>query len=310
MSLINKVKNPYVLLVLATLFWGSNFPLGSLLVQTLPPVQLSFLRWLVAFVIFAPFMYRKVKEHRAIIAHRWKFLLLLSITSIVGFNTCLYVGVQYTSPINASLINSISPLLIVFMSVICLHEKMGKTHYFGLVLSTCGVIWILSEGSITNLISFSFNRGDLFVILAVLCWSSYSVLLRIWGDSLTKDVTLVVTIGFGLVCLLPAALIEYMGYAFDYSQLTGSMWLLVIYLGLFPSIISFICWNEGIVRLGASKAAHFYHLTFVFAALFSVLLGETYTWHQLIATIIIVSGIMLPTLTKVDTGTKSQEGSH
>lgn len=304
MSLVNKVKTPYGFLVVATLFWGSNFPLGSFLVQNVPPIQLSFLRWLVAFIIFTPFMFRKVKEYSSIIVRRWKFLLLLSITSIIGFNTCLYIGVQYTSPINASLINSISPLLIVFISVICLREKMGKAHYLGLVLSTCGVIWILSEGSIANLISFSFNRGDIFVLLAVLSWASYSVLLKIWGDSLPKDVTLLVTIGLGLVCLLPAVLLEYMGNSFNYSSLTGSMWLLIIYLGIFPSIISFICWNEGIIRLGASKAAHFYHLTFVFATLFSVILGETFTWHQLIATIIIVTGIMLPTLSRLCTGGK------
>lgn len=296
MSVLDKIKSPYVLLVLATISWGSNFPLGKLLVQELPPIQLSFLRWLVAFLILAPFMYGKVREHKETILKHWKFILVLALTSIIGFNTFLYIGVQYTSPINASLINSISPLLIVFLSVIFLHEKMTKAHYFGLILSTCGVLWILSGGSIANIISFSFNRGDLFVILAVICWSSYSVLLKVWGQTLPKDVTLFVTVSLGITLLLPATIIEYVGHSFSYSELTGSMWLTVIYLGIFPSIISFICWNEGIIRLGASKVANYYHLILVFASIFSVLLGESYTLHQFIATMIIISGIMLPTL--------------
>lgn len=74
------------------------------------------------------------------------------------------------------------------------------------------------------------------------------------------------------------------------------MWGLIFYLAIFPSILALLFWNEGIIKLGPAKSANFYHLILVFASIFSILLGEVYTIHHFIATLFIITGIMVSSI--------------
>ncbi|PLS18544.1 EamA/RhaT family transporter [Bacillus sp. M6-12] len=288
-------QQPILILVIATIFWGSNFPLGSDLVSTIPPVLLAFIRWTIATLLFFPLVRKEVVAHREGIKHHWKKMSMLSLTSVVGFNTFLYIAVQYTSSINASLINSISPIIMVVLTAVFLNEKILKLQYLGIILSTIGVLWVITQGDITRIFSLQFNIGDFIVLLAVLSWSGYSVLLKKWGALLPKNTTLFVTLCVGVIVLMPISIIESFIIPFSIGNISSLMWAKLLYLGVFPSIISFICWNRGVMQVGPAKAANYYHLVVVFASIIAVILGEQYTVHHFIATMIILSGIVVST---------------
>ncbi|GGK17273.1 hypothetical protein GCM10010965_07900 [Caldalkalibacillus thermarum] len=110
-SLAYAGQHPYILLVLAPLFWGSNFVLGRVIVQTVPPFHFSLIRWLLAFMIFLPFAWQELWRHYRLFQQHWLLILCLSLTGIAGFNTLLYIALQYTTSINATLVNSTAPCL-------------------------------------------------------------------------------------------------------------------------------------------------------------------------------------------------------
>jgi drug/metabolite transporter (DMT)-like permease len=287
-------KQPYLLLVLATFFWGSNFVFGKIIVQTIPPFHFSLTRWVIGFFFFLPFAWHEWNIHKKLMLKHWKTLFWLALTGVAGFNALLYVAVQYTSSINASLVNATAPLLIVILSVLFLREKMVKIQYVGIVVSFIGVIWIFTKGQLESIFTLSFNTGDLFVLLAVINWSAYAILMKKKGALLPKKATFLSTIALGVLILLPFVLWEeYMGRSFSFEQYTTVNWLGIVYIGIFPSIISFVCWNEGVIQVGPGKSSNFLHFIALFAGILAVLLGEMYTLNQFVGGILILTGVIL-----------------
>lgn len=287
-------RNPYLLLVLATFFWGTNFAFSRMLVNEVPPFQLSLMRWIIASLVFLPFVYKELKENVHLIRKHWVALLFLSLTGIAGFNTILYIAIQYTTSINASLVNSTSPLLIVLLSVVFLKEKLLKLQYVGVVVSFFGVLTVITEGSLSTLLTLSINVGDVIVFISVICWSIYSVLMKKFGVHLPKKFTFIVTMYIGILVLIPFTLYERINEAVSLATLSTSSILGVMYLGIFPSIVSFVCWNEGVMQVGPGKASNYLHLIVLFTTILSLLFGgEVVKLPQFIGGVFILTGVVL-----------------
>ncbi|WP_304540282.1 DMT family transporter [Desulforamulus aquiferis] len=220
-------------------------------------------------------------------------VILLSCTGVAGFSSLLYVALQSTSSINASIVNSTSPLVIVLLARIFLREKLSNLQYLGTIISFLGVIWVISQGNINVLMNFHFNNGDLLVIVAVLFWALYSLLIKTKGATLPKRATFLTTLLLAIVFLLPFCLWESRHYSFNIGDISVNMVLAIIYLSIFPTLISFICWNEGVIRVGPTISSNFLHLITVFAGLFAILIGEKYTTTHFLGALLILGGVLI-----------------
>lgn len=148
-------------------------------------------------------------------------------------------------------------------------------------------------GSFTRIVDFTFNKGDLIVIAAVFCWSIYSLLIKQYATRLPGQSTFLVTIGLGAIVLFPFSLYETL------SSTTAIHWEwstigAILYVGIFASIIAFLCWNSGVIQLGANKASIYLNFIPVFASIFAVLfLHERLHSFQLIGGLAVVTGVIL-----------------
>ncbi|MFS0877782.1 DMT family transporter [Solibacillus isronensis] len=220
-------------------------------------------------------------------------VIVLALTGVAAFNTLVYIGLHYTTSINASLMNSSTPIIIYILSFIFLKEHLTKFQLLGTFLSLAGVLFIISGGSLQSLLSFSFNKGDLIVVVAVVCWSVYSLLIKKYAGKLPGYSTFLVTIAFGAIMLLPFAV---------YEQLTSSqaiVWnastiVAIIYVGIIASIVAFLSWNTGVVSLGANKAGIYLNFIPLFATIFAVLfLNEQLLLAQVIGGIAVIAGVFI-----------------
>ncbi|WP_262421872.1 DMT family transporter [Bacillus aquiflavi] len=251
-----KKTSPYILLVLATLLWGGNFVIGRAISSHIPPFTLSFLRWCTAFIVFFPFAWPFLKKEWNQIKKYWGIVVLMAFTGVAGFNTLLYIALHYTTSINASLVNTSTPIIIYILSFFILRERFQQHQLFGTILSVSGVFFILSKGSLMNLVAFTFNVGDLIVIGAVICWSIYSILVKQYASRLPGYSTFLLSIAFGIVMLFPFFIYEITS---SNVQIVWSLQSIsaILYIGVFASIVAFIAWNTGVVQLGANKAGVF-----------------------------------------------------
>lgn len=170
--------NGFLLLILANMIWGGNFVIGRIGVDFFPPVLFSLMRWLIAFLLLTPFMTKQLKNDWNIIRKHMKILLLLAVTGIAGYNTIIYFALQYTTSINASVVNSTTPLFIAILAVFLLREKLFAHHAAGIILSVFGILFVISKGSVEVFLSWEINAGDFYVLAAVFMWALYSVIVK------------------------------------------------------------------------------------------------------------------------------------
>lgn len=279
-----------LLLGLAVLGWSGNFVVGRLVGGTVPPIQLSFLRWTIATALLVPFAWRGVRADAAELRARWKTVLVLAVSGIAIFNAFVYRGLEDTTVVNGVLLQSVCPVLIVLLTVAAHRERPQATQLTGLVLSLFGVWLVVSQGRVFG-VGLRPNAGDGWILAAVAAYAVYTVVLR--DRPAVRPLTLLVTtFGLGAVMVAPFAAAELAGGR-SVPATPGAV-AAVAYVGVIPSIASFFCFNRGVELIGAARAGQFLHLMPVFgAALAYLVVGERLAWYHLAGGAVIAGGIWL-----------------
>ena len=162
---------------LTSLFWAGNVVLGRYVAGHVPPIALATLRWSGAFLLILPFAWPHLKREWNVIRDNLPMLVLLSVTGIGAYNTIAYIGLQYTTALNALLIQSAGPLFIALWSLLLFRTRLSWAQALGIVLSLCGVLTILARGDIEALSAVDFNKGDLLFGGALLIFCLYSAMM-------------------------------------------------------------------------------------------------------------------------------------
>lgn len=286
---------PYLLLVLTTLFWSGNFVISRGMHAQIPPLALSFWRWTFALFILSFFAVRYLYIERRLVRRHIRYICVQGVLGVAAFNSLIYLAVQSTTAINAVLVNSCIPVLIALCSWVMFRELMSPRQILGVLVSLCGVAFILCRGNVLFLLQLDFNKGDLLVLLAALFWALYSTNLKRYPTELHPFAYLSGIVIAGLLCILPM-------YCFEISlgktfEVTAGSLLSIVYVALFASVLAFIFWNRAVREVGAIKAGPFIHLMPVFSSLLAMLfLGERMYGFHVVGIILIFSGIGMTTI--------------
>ena len=288
-----KDKTAYIFLILATLFWSGNFIVGKAAsLFEIPPFTLNFYRWTFAWLILAPFTLKEIFRKKNYIINNIKLFLILGVTSITVFNSIVYYSLNFTQVISGVLMISTIPVMIIFF---CWVFKIEKTNFYqilGVFFSLMGVVVIVTNANISKLLNLDFNKGDLWMVVAMLSWAMYSALLRKKKFKLSQISLLQTIISAGLILLLPAYLIEMaLGYKVDIHL---PFILTLTYVVLFPGLASFFFWIKGISIIGSNRSGIFLHLMPIFSTIMAMFIfKEKFMIFHLIGAISIITGIIL-----------------
>ena len=291
--MISKDKTAYIFLIFATLFWSGNFIVGKAAsLFEIPPFTLNFYRWTFAWLILAPFTLKEIFQKKEYILKNLKLILILGITSITIFNSIVYYSLNFTQVINGVLMISTIPVMIIFFSWIFKIEKTNFYQIFGMIFSLLGVVVIVTKANLNKLLNLNFNKGDLWMVVAMLSWAMYSALLRKKKFELSQISLLQTIISAGLILLLPAYLIEMsLGYRLNIHL---PFILTLSYVVLFPGLASFFFWIKGISIIGSNRSGIFLHLMPIFSTIMAILIfKEKFMIFHLIGAILIITGIIL-----------------
>jgi drug/metabolite transporter (DMT)-like permease/cell pole-organizing protein PopZ len=282
----------YVLLVVAILFWAGNFVVGRAIYENIPPMALSFWRWTVAGLVLLPFTAVDVWCHRTAFVRHWRLMIMLAFTGVVIYHTCTYLALNTTTAINVGLIYATAPVLIPTMSYFLHRQLVMPRQMIGIVISLVGMVTIITRADAGVLADFQFTAGDLWMVVAITAFSLYSPLLRMLPDGLPAMATLMVIIVLGVAIMAPLYAWEFTATgAFEVNEASLSS---ILFVALFPSLISYICWNRGVAEVGANTAGQFVYLIPVFTAVLAVgFLGEELRFFHYVGTALIFAGIYL-----------------
>ena len=284
--------SPYLLLVLTILFWAGNFNLARAIHADVPPLGLSFWRWAVAALLLLPFAWNSMRAALPLAREHWRLVLALAVLGIAGFNSLVYVGLQTTTATNGVLLQSVTPITMILLAGLVLHEKSTLAQWAGIGVSLVGVLVIITKADWRIFQQLAFNRGDMWIVLATLDWSLYTVLLRKLPQGLRGTPILGFSITLGALAILP--LYVYESVTFQTMPVTAISVASIAYVAVFPSLLSYMFWNHATQKLGVNRTGQFSHLMPVFGILLAtLLLGERLQLYHALGMLLVAAGLVL-----------------
>lgn len=283
-----------ILLVLTTVLWGTTFIITKTLTQEIPIFLYLGLRYLIGTIGFIPLFF-----HFKFINKKIIFLGIL--TGFIYFLSMVFqtYGLQTTTAGKAGFITGLSTIMVPFLTWLIYKKRVNYRIWIGVALSVGGMAFLLLETESGMLI------GDLLVLVcAVFC-----ALFIIFNDKNVQIVdvylyTILQLITLTLLCFLSSLLL---GESYNLLSFQLDFWLIIVYMGIGATSLTFIFQNWSQKYQGPSQTAIIFTLEPVFAALFGVLLGnEILSILNWIGMIMIFTAILI-TVIKVNnkkTGTK------
>ena len=290
---MNKNIKAYLMLVLASIFWAGNFIVGKFaFFEDIPPFSLVFFRWLTVWFILLPFTYKEILNNKNNIFNNFSLLLLLGLTSVGLFNSFVYISLNYTQVINASLFNTAIPAAIILFCFLFKIENTNSYQLAGLIISVIGVFAIITRLDLNILLTLSFNIGDIWMICAVFCWGIYSAFLKKLKLKISLLSLVHILCSCGLIFLFPQFLYEYSQS--DIINVNKNFLYCLVYLALFPSIGSYYCWTGAVSIIGPNRAGIFLMLIPLFSAVMAIFFfKEEFQAYHFIGSIFVIIGLFL-----------------
>ena len=293
----------YVIITLPMILWGGTWPVAKVLLDTIPPLTLGFIRYLIASIFLLPTLFfnkrnqstydESNKNRKSINRHDWFLFFMLGLTGIFIYGWLFLAGLRYTTASQGAIIAGVDPITITLFGHIMHGERLEvKWKYFGFLISFTGVFLIIGIQSFVN-----FNRnhfiGNLLILLAMFFWGLYSNL----GKTVMKKFSAleVVTISsfFGMIL-------------FGLSATTERFWMLwddiynltfifsIAYISIISTYIGFILYFKSIDKIGPTRVSVFMNLVPVFGVLFSIIfIHEKIFPLFLVGLVLIIIGISL-----------------
>jgi drug/metabolite transporter (DMT)-like permease len=280
-----------LLLILVSLVWAGSFIVVDVTTKQMDPIDLGFLRFLVA----TPLMFLLVilrKKPLAIPKKELPWLIVLGLTGVTLLYLFQFLGIHLTNAPTASVLINTNVIFIAILSGVFLHEILTKKRIAGIVLSFFGVVLIMFSDLSTQEITFDnlFFIGGILMLLSAFCWALYSLVGKRLLRTYDEFVITTYAFGFGTLFYLPFVFLH-ISPVLQQTSLDG--WLAVLYLALTCSLFGYLGWYYALKNIDASKAAVFLNFIPLFTILMSFFLGTSFSWFFLLGAGLIIYGVYL-----------------
>ena len=269
-TLIRRIWDaPYLLLPLPPLFWALNLLIGRAYAQDLPPVGLTFWRWVGASLCLLPFVWRDLVRDWPVLRRSLPLVMGAAITGFIGYPLLNYIALHSVPAATAAMLNSAMPLVTPLIAWPVLHQRPSRHILMGAPLSLIGVLWIIGKGDWAILRTLSFGLGELLVLAAVCSFAIYSILLRKKPAGLSANAFLGGMVLSTPIPMLPAWIWE---EALGRSMPFGPMPVaLILFIAVFPSLVATLFWNRCVAVFGPSVTGISFHLVAAYSTVLALI---------------------------------------
>src|SRR6185503_13299231 len=265
-------RRAYLLLLVVIVFWAGNYPLGKLALQELGPITLTGARALLAAPLLILVGRLTAPLPRALGRADYVAFVVLGLSGLVANTTVWYLGLKYTTALNAGIVGASSPIFVAVAASLWLGDRLSPRNWVGIGLSVVAVLITVAKGSPAVLLRFEVNRGDLIILASQSAWVVYSLYSRAAASTLPPVWIMAGANVVGGIVLVPLTLLERPWE--HWRAWTG--WLVVLY-GALPITLGHLWFYQVIRTLGAGRTVTFLNLMpFAVLALSWLLVGETF----------------------------------
>ena len=288
---VNASIQAYCLLILTTLCWGLNAVFARMTAGEISPMLLVSIRWLGTLVLIVFFAGRTILEGLPTIRRHIRYTFLMGLVGLGGFGTLIYYSAYYTTAVNIGIIQGAMPAIVLVGSCWFFRTSVNFVQIAGIVITMLGVVFVSISGELENMMSLSFNNGDLMMLIAVVFYGAYTVGLR-RKHNLSSMVLFASVVGWAFISTLPLTIYEFASGRAVWPD--ENVWIIVGLIVLLPSFLSQICFIASVKLIGPARSGVFGNLVPVFASFLAVqLLGEAFEMYHGLSLLLVLSGIYI-----------------
>lgn len=289
--------DPHVLclMLVATFLVATSFPVVAAITDSLDSGVLTFIRFALATLLFAPL----VAWRYGIARPGLRDLLRHSLLSLllVTFFWCTFAALRLTQPLNTAAVFSLSPVITAGIAALVLRERLTRRARIALPLGAVGAIWVVFRGDLTALMALDLGSGDLLFLAGTIALASYSTLVKVLhrGEPMARMTFWI--LATGSVWLLFLSLPKFGSVA--WAEIPALTLAGIAYLSVFTTIVTFFLYQWSTTRIGPTRVMAYTFLNPVLVLLIGLGLGDSLpplaTWPGMVlavaATVVLQSNV-------------------
>lgn len=276
------------LLLLAVFFWAGSFVVTKVIVTTIPPASIAFLRFAgsTLFILLLLMLTGKLEKPQT--RHDVLLFFLLGLFSYFAYFIFINNGIRFTTAANSGLLTATYPIFAALLAFVFLRENFNGYKLVGLITGVAGAVLIVSHG-----FSFTFSlqtaKGD-FLVLAGVALGSFDPIISKKLVSRYRPLTILAYgMLFGSILFFPFFLLElpqWQPAAVPQSAVLG-----ILYLALCPTIIGYFIWYSCLQYLEATHVAFYTNLIPLATVLLAVIILQEHIMSStIIGSVLVIGG--------------------
>jgi drug/metabolite transporter (DMT)-like permease len=286
-----RTTHAYGLIAATVLTWAIGVVIARAVHQEIPPIGLSFWRWIMATLILLPFVWGSLRKDTQLVIKNLRYFWVQGIF-MTGGGMFLFVAVNFTTAINVALVNATQPILTVLIASILIRDGIKGIQILGIVAAFLGITVMVTKADLSVLMNLDFKVGDFITVLATTFYACYAINIRNMPKGIGTFPALFVILLMGSLTLFPFYIFE--AVFIRPTLFSGKLVIVVVVLALLVSILSIAMWNTGNAVVGHNRAAIFVNLMPVYSAILAIyFLDEKLYLFHVVGALFVCAGIFM-----------------
>jgi drug/metabolite transporter (DMT)-like permease len=243
--------------LLSRVLIATSFTVGAAITHGLEPALLLLLRFALAMLLFAPFVYWR---YGLALPSAPAFLRYSAISaSIVAFFWCMFTALRYTEPLNAAAIHTLVPGISAIYAAVLAHERLPRNRFIALLIGLVGALWVVFRGDPARVATLDVGIGDLIFFVGCLSMGLYTPLVSRFHRGEPAAVMSFWVLASGTIWLV--LLNNSAMWQTDWLAVDSKVYAGIAYLAVFTTLLTFFIQQHATVRLGPTRVAAYNYLT-------------------------------------------------
>lgn len=279
-------------LVATVFFWGSNFAMSKIALESFSPSMAALIRFIFGtFFLMIAYISANGLKLPTFTPRQWFLVFMSAFFGVYCYNFFFFGAMGNISAVRASLLITSSTIFIILSSAVFFKEKITAIKWLGVFITLFGVAVVIVRGDFSKLGNDAWGIGETFIMFTSLSWTIYTLLAKVILKEMNALSVSAFSALIGTILLVFPVLSEQ-----PLAQLQSASWqslLAVAYIGTTATALGFVWYYEAVIKIGATNSAVIANLTPVFAVVVAIALGEVLTLVTAIGGLIVLLGIWL-----------------
>ena len=211
----------------------------------------------------------------------------------IGANLLFYIkGISLTLPIDAFVVRTAQPIIVILLAVIFLGERFTKNKFIGIILGMAGTVYIVLAPNV-GIHSSDPMVGDIFIFIASVCSALFLILIKpytvkynlFWTMAWMSLAAFILTLPFGFKELTEAPLFH--------QAVPAMVWFKLSYILFISTMAGYALSVKALNYISPFIESLYIYLLPITGAIVAILMGlQKFSWHDPIALVLIILGFI------------------